>query len=80
MKNFFSPNEGFLAQLRIYRKLRYRITHESLASSIDYRNWCIESGNVPDCGRCWDSIFLALLRVTNEVNIGEIDRFFAFTK
>ncbi|GMT31205.1 hypothetical protein PFISCL1PPCAC_28878, partial [Pristionchus fissidentatus] len=44
------PNEGFVAQLRVYRRLGYQCSHEALASSIDYRNWCIETGNVPDSG------------------------------
>ncbi|GMR31174.1 hypothetical protein PMAYCL1PPCAC_01369 [Pristionchus mayeri] len=68
------PNEGFLAQLRIYRRLGYRITHETLGASIDYRNWCIESGNVPDCGSDpRASLFVRKLE-TGEKKEGEEER------
>jgi len=43
---FVMPNDGFLEQLAIFEKLKYRADNEALRLSIDYRRWCSNSGRI----------------------------------
>ncbi|KAK0405197.1 hypothetical protein QR680_017848 [Steinernema hermaphroditum] len=44
------PNPGFMRQLNVFRAMGYRADPETLALAQEYRNWCADSGIIPQTG------------------------------